>query len=984
MLVKPMVCPSRDLLSAFLEGKLEEAEIESWAPHVESCSECIAVLDQLQCGSELATRPAPRGVTETVSLALHAPLWHGLASLGILGEHQTSEFGPLAAAQFGGNPTAQQVAGFLLERGFVTSFQAAAIEQGEPQRLLLGEYVLIEPIGRGGMGQVYKARHRRMDRIVALKILRPDVVATTDAVKRFHREVRAAARLEHPNVVAAYDAGQSGETHFLVMQYVAGSDLASILRKRGPLPLGESISYMLQAARGLAYAHGEGVIHRDIKPSNMLVDGAGTLKVLDLGLAQFEPSVEADLHRRDVSELTGSGQVMGTVDYMSPEQAIDPRRADQRSDIYSLGCTWYRLLTGDVPYAAESAVEKIFAHRVAVVPQLRDRRDDIPPEIDEFCAAMMAKRPDDRPQSMGEVVERLEAWQTEFPFHHNKPSETPSVKPRSQRVSQGQRAASPARFNPAVWLSGAAAAVAVIALVITVKNLSDRGTNAPEPGAVNSMGGVDPRYQVADVFPENGIRRWLWPNGSNITLAFLNGDEATQQEIVRLANEWIEHANLTLTVVEKPEDAQIRIAITPGLRSWSYIGIDSLQMPSPQATMNLLPREGRTQARFEADVLQHVGHALGLAKEHQNPNAQIPWDVTATYAYYGENQGLSRPQVDQAILNRWHPRFYGFEKPFDPQSVLLSEFPALVMERDFPFTLNSQLSDGDKQLIARLYPQPESPQRAAAEDLLRAGAALWVHDGAESHRAYTISELPQGRFDVVSITCMDRPLPLEAYEIVAAEGKLKRLYLARCPTANDDFLRSLRGKVELQALSVVDAKVTSEGLLASDQLESIEEFYCSAHQLTEPVATRIAESGRLVWLGLYGPWSSSTLEQVARIRSLDVLQLGGGEESPDRFAALQPLVNLSGIAFEGVALSDEDVQAVVAHPSVHRLTFIQSTITPRRLEILRSHTRLTSLSFEQAGITLADVEQLREALPRTTLRWSGMVVQQAADEPSAE
>src|SRR5205085_479292 len=173
---------------------------------------------------------------------------------------------------------------------------------------------------------------QRMDRIVALKVISPDLVQGDEAVRRFEREVRAAARLLHPNIVTAFDASRFGDTHFLVMEYVAGQDLATLLRKRERFDVQEAVRLVVQAAQALAYAHDHGVVHRDIKPANLIVDAQGTLKVLDLGLARLDRQGLAD-------ELTHSGQMMGTVDYMAPEQALNPQSADARSDIYSLGCT---------------------------------------------------------------------------------------------------------------------------------------------------------------------------------------------------------------------------------------------------------------------------------------------------------------------------------------------------------------------------------------------------------------------------------------------------------------------------------------------------------------------------------------------------------------------------------------------------------------------------------------------------------------------
>ena len=273
----------------------------------------------------------------------------------------------------------------------------------------LGEYRIVSKIGAGGMGQVYKAEHQRMRRIVALKVLPPKAIKSADSVRRFNREVQAAARLSHPNIVTAHDAGQQQGIHYLVMEYVQGSDLSTLIRERGVLEVEAAIECILQTARGLEYAHGEGVIHRDIKPANLLVDQRGTVKILDMGLARFDDLLDAR-GEESAADLTASGQIMGTVDYMSPEQAEDTHSVDARSDIYSLGCTLFYLLTGEGPFPADTTMRKLLAHRSGEIPSLAARRLDVPKQLDQIFQRMVAKRPADRFQSTTELIAALEAY----------------------------------------------------------------------------------------------------------------------------------------------------------------------------------------------------------------------------------------------------------------------------------------------------------------------------------------------------------------------------------------------------------------------------------------------------------------------------------------------------------------------------------------------------------------------------------------------
>jgi serine/threonine protein kinase len=307
------------------------------------------------------------------------------------------------------------LAGELVQRKRLTRFQAEVLVRGETQPLVLGDHVVLDRLGAGGMGVVYKALNRRMDRVVALKVLPAGATRSLDSQERFLREVKAAARLSHPNIVTAHHADEQGDIHYLVMEYIEGVDLLRLVRHYGPLTVPEAVSFVMQAARGLEYAHSQGVVHRDVKPSNLLLSCSGTLKVLDMGLALLGEStvVDRSTHQGGTAgrdDLTRAGEAMGTFGYIAPEQAADARSADCRSDIYSLGCTLHFLLTGRNVYPGGDSTELIEAHRHAPVPSLSELRGDVPPQLDALFQRMMAKRPEDRPQSMTEVIQQLEPF----------------------------------------------------------------------------------------------------------------------------------------------------------------------------------------------------------------------------------------------------------------------------------------------------------------------------------------------------------------------------------------------------------------------------------------------------------------------------------------------------------------------------------------------------------------------------------------------
>ena len=297
--------------------------------------------------------------------------------------------------------TAAEAAHLLVAGGFLTRFQSERLLAGRTDGFHLGPYLILEQVGRGAMGRVYKAKHRTMNRPVAIKVLSAELTRTTSARQAFQRAVRSAAQLNHPNIVIAYDANEVNERFYLVLEFVDGPNLETLVRERGPLPAADACELIRQAAIGLAHAHRHGMFHKNIKPVNILVtrpsrsDRGSLVKIADFGIAKLAPDQPLTL-----------GLLAGP-DYVAPEQAHNPRSADHRSDLYSLGAVLYFLLTGRPPFWGGSAESKVHRHTWEEPAPVNHLRADIHPAVVALVHQLLAKHPQSRPSSAGEVAERL-------------------------------------------------------------------------------------------------------------------------------------------------------------------------------------------------------------------------------------------------------------------------------------------------------------------------------------------------------------------------------------------------------------------------------------------------------------------------------------------------------------------------------------------------------------------------------------------------
>jgi serine/threonine protein kinase len=323
------------------------------------------------------------------------------------------------AADLAPSGRARGLARALVEKRLLTRFQAERLLVGRTAGFVLGQYLILDEIGRGGMGRVFKARHRTWGRIVALKVLAASAFHNERATTLFLREVRAVSQLVHPNVVAAYDANEANGRYYLVLEFVDGPNLDQLIRQQGPVNPGLACDYIRQVANGLQCAHLLGMVHRDIKPGNILVqsrgltaDTPGLVKISDFGLARLEaPNAALPPHRSHPGTiLTRANTVMGTPDFLSPEQSRNLHGTDIRSDLYSLGCTFYFLLTGTPPFPGGTSIDKIIRHSKENPIPVSECRPDVPAEVVAIVDRLLAKHPGERYQTPNELAEALEPF----------------------------------------------------------------------------------------------------------------------------------------------------------------------------------------------------------------------------------------------------------------------------------------------------------------------------------------------------------------------------------------------------------------------------------------------------------------------------------------------------------------------------------------------------------------------------------------------
>lgn len=505
---KTPYCPSHEDLADFAAGTVTAERLETLSAHIDTCVVCQATIAELSDSADsfVAALRTSQGVVEEESACRQA------------------------------------LEQMLNQRGRVAASGKPSVSLPE----FVGPYRVLEPIAAGGMGMVLRAQHPKLKRTVAIKLLPLQQWAGSTAVARFEREMEVIGNLDHPNIVRASDAGDAGGMHYLVMDFIDGTDLSQLVHRLGPLPVADACEIARQTAIGLQYVHDAGLVHRDIKPSNIMLTGDGRVKILDLGLAMLNEQFS-----EDANNLTTVGQLMGTLDYMSPEQAADSRQVDARADIYSLGATLFKLLTGQAPYGGpthRSLLKKVLALASGPVPSVCAVRADVPIELDQLVQRCLDKSIESRFTRVAEVAEALAPLaataQLSALAHeavqraHRDPAETPSwnwvprdVDQPSESTAQAAKPlpkpAKPRKLITAIV--GVAALALLIACGVLIRIATDRGeliVRSDDPHAQIRITRVADQ-SVEDIAVEKGEKRTVVKSGEYTVELLGDGDDWT-------------------------------------------------------------------------------------------------------------------------------------------------------------------------------------------------------------------------------------------------------------------------------------------------------------------------------------------------------------------------------------------------------------------------------------------------------------------------
>jgi serine/threonine protein kinase/Leucine-rich repeat (LRR) protein len=845
----------------------------------------------------------------------------------------------------------------LVQRNWLTPYQVNQVFLGRGRELWLGSYLLLERLGEGGMGTVFKARHQLMKRLVAIKLIRKDRLADAEAVLRFYREIRAAAQLAHPNIVMAHDAAQVGDTHLLVMEYVEGTDLARLVKKGGPLPVARACQYVRQAALGLQHAHERGLVHRDVKPANLLLspspplrtphppaplshsgergeperfppprpwvgegpggEGIGTVKILDLGLARLTQAGE-----QTAADLTHEGAVMGTPDFIAPEQAEESHTVDIRADIYSLGCTLYFLLTGQVPFPGGTLVQKLMKHQRAEPAPVTALRPEVPPGLAAVLARMMAKRPEQRYQTPAETAAALE------PFCGTLPPTAIPITPVTEPTL---------RVPLAIPVAESPVSTALAAPVLPAAAALAQGRDTPPPGLLESLPSL---CSARGSRPGPGRRRPLLLAG-----------------VATLAVAGLLLSLFVFRVRTKAGTVVVEVD-QPGAEVLVDGGKIKLTAPGDKEPVEIEVDEGKHELKVTKGGFQTATRALTL-KAGERPLVRVHLEPLPDPA--AAKAGLEKGTDPDRAAAEWA---FGIGVSGNGIDVELAGGKVLRVLKlaDLPrerFSIraidlwgNARTTDDGLARLAGLK---------SLEDLGINGAG--ITDAGLRHLA---SCPGLKRLDLTGTRVSDAGLkhlnPVNSLEVLG-------LGWSRLTDAGLQDLA--KNHPRLKVLIVNDTKITDTGLESLAALKDLVGLDVSETAVTSAGLRRLAGLTALESLSLQGTAvGNEGLKHLRDLKALRDLRLGRTRVTDAGLDNLQELTELRVLWLaDNERIADAGLKALARLPRLGELGLSNTTVSDAGVVTLQTMTGLKLLNVRETKMTADGVKQLRAALPGCQVFW---------------
>jgi serine/threonine protein kinase/Leucine-rich repeat (LRR) protein len=933
-------CPSRERIAAYLSSSMDERQAEELVSHLETCAVCQATLLTLS------------DVGDTLIAQLRSPR----VESPYVQEPECQRAVERAAAGIGGPPNVQEA------RAEATDELPTVLGQ-------LVEYQVLDKLGRGGMGSVYKALHTRLGRTVAVKVLLEGRTRDEQAVARFVREMKAVGGLSHPNIVQAHDARDINGTHVLVMEYVDGLSVGEVLRRLGCLPIPDACELLRQAATGLQYAHEKGLVHRDIKPSNLMLDRQGQVKILDLGLALLQ----TDQPRGE--DVTSSGQVMGTADYMAPEQVNDSHGVDARADIYSLGCTLYAILTGRAPFHGDgprrSVMATMLAHLNEAPAAVREVRPEVPPRLAAVLDRIMAKRREDRPGTAGEVAGELAPFcaGADLPgliAHALAAPVAPAADEPEKHEAEVSRPSTPVvlagaaavRRRRIIWTAtAAAAACAAIVLGIIIKIQTKDGQKLTIHAPPDSTVSVQEEGKPEVVIPGDGRRKTSTAQTPRST------SPVAQQPTPAVDAQ--PPVGTTPESKTPPADAEAERRMTQIALSFA----DSVAVQTAEGEKRILPGQGLPAGSFRLVGLRASGERATDAAFAQLAAARNLIEIWAVPAPLLTDAAMehiaSLPTLRSLILDGCRVTDAGVRRIARMDSI------DNLSLRCVPITDVSLESIAKLPSLARLCLE--------GQGLVVTGAGLKHLQSHTKLRDLLLVALALNDADMEAVGRIKDLWVLNVQYNPIGDAGLERLKgLARLGVLDlsgtrvtSEGMRSLQGMTGLVNLSLDGTAVGDAGLGHLEAVQSLCTIRLDGTAVTDEGMKHLGAMGSLYHASLQNTRvSDAGLLHLAKLPNLKVLHLADTRVTDTGAKTVGQIASLTELYLSDTRVTDEGVRNLGSLPNLSKLYLVHTRVTDAVLEQLIAMPKVELLDLSATRISAKGIATLKAALPKAQILWS--------------